>query len=177
MNYFNGRFDVLDGGYHNETHYRLYGSLIDNSGTYFAADIQIGDIIYIDGSPIGVPLLRYKIAEINYDETSGAELSALVTWDMVEGIDLQEPFGGMEAIIGALHSNKLTANITAQAYNSANELLIANANAYQTMLLGMNNGEGESPDLSQIKKDVAQLQEKVTSVTLEWEDVFVLEKK
>ena len=110
MNYFNGRFDIEDGGYHDETHYRLFGTVVDNSGTYFAADAQVGDIIYLDGSPIGVPLLRYKIAEVNYDETSGATLSVLVTWDMIEGIDPQEPFGGMEGIIGALHSNGITAN-------------------------------------------------------------------
>ena len=66
MNYFNGRFDVEDGGYHDETHYRIVGGFVDNSGTYFATDAKVGDIIYLDGSPIGVPLLRYKIAEVKY---------------------------------------------------------------------------------------------------------------
>lgn len=170
MNYFNGRFDIMDGGMYDETRYRLYGSVVDNTGTYFGADAQVGDIIYVDGSFIGVPLLRYKIAEINYDETVGAELSVLVTWDMIEGNDPQEPFGGMEAIIGALHDNGLTANITPKDYNSANELLIANANAYQSMLLGLNGGTDVTPELEQIKKDVSDVRDKVDSVRLEWEE-------
>lgn len=177
MNYFNGRFDILDGGYHDETHYRILGSVIDNTGTYFATDAQVGDIIYVDGSFIGVPLLRYKIAEINYDETSGAELSVLVTWDMIEGHEPQEPFGGMEAIIGAAHSNGMTANITPKDYNGANELLIANANAYQTMLLGATSvGEGGNtpPDLTEVNKRLTALENTVSSVKLEWEDALLL---
>lgn len=176
MNYFNGRFDVEDGGYHDETHYRLLGKVVDNSGTYFAYNAKVGDIIYLDGSPIGVPLLRYKIAEVNYDETSGATLSVLVTWDMVEGIEPQEPFGGLEGIIGALHSNGITANITPQAYNNANELLIANANSYQSMLLGLNsgNGDGTSPDLTDVNKRIKNLEDKIESVQLEWEDLAKL---
>lgn len=176
MNYFNGRLDILDGGYHDESHYRIYGSVVDNTGTYFATDAQVGDIIYVDGSFIGVPLLRYKIAEINYDETSGAELSVLVTWDMIEGNEPQEPFSGMEAIIGALHSNGITANITPKDYNGANELLIANANSYQSMLLGMNSGNGEGgtpPDLTDVNKRITALEGKVSSVKLEWEDVLL----
>lgn len=175
MNYFNGRFDVMDGSYHDETHYRIVGTVVDNSGTYFAADAQIGDIIYLDGSPLGVPLLRYKVAEINYDETSGADLSVLVTWDMGEEIEPQEPFGGLEGIIGSLHSNGLTANITPVAYNSVNEVLVANANSYQAMLLGTNSGGGgTSPDLTNINKKIAELEKQVSSVQLEWEDLVKL---
>lgn len=176
MNYFNGRFDVEDGGYHDEIHYRIVGGFVDNSGTYFATDTQVGDIIYLDGSMIGVPLLRYKISEINYDETNGSTLSVLATWDMIEDVEPQEPFGGMEGIIGALHSNGITANITPQSYNSANELLIANANSYQSMLLGLNsgNGDGSSPDLTEINKKIKALENKVESVQLEWEDLINL---
>lgn len=175
MNYFNGRFDVMDGSYHDETHYKIVGTIVDNSGTYFAADAQIGDIIYLDGSPLGVPLLRYKIAEINYDETSGANLSVLVTWDMGDEIDPQEPFGGLEGIIGSLHSNGLTANITPVAYNSVNEVLVANANSYQAMLLGINSGGGgTSPDLTEVNKKIAELEKQVSSVQLEWEDMIRL---
>ena len=67
MNYFNGRFDVEDGGYHDETHYRIVGGFVDNSGTYFATYEKVVDIIYFDGSPIGFHLLLYKLAEVNYD--------------------------------------------------------------------------------------------------------------
>jgi len=95
---------------------------------------------------------------------------------MVEGIEPQEPFGGMEGIIGALHSNGITANITPQSYNSANELLIANANSYQSMLLGLNsgNGDGTSPDLTDVNKRIKALESKVESVQLEWEDLVKL---
>lgn len=173
MNYLNGRFDITDGGYHDETHYRIVGTLVDNSGTYFATDVNVGDIIYADGTPIGVPLLRYKITEI-LPETSGADLSVLVEWDMIEGIDAQEPYGGLEAILGALHNNGLTANVTSQTYNSVNDLLIANTNSYQTMLLGnVSGGGGTSPDLSQVNKRIEALEKRVDSVTLEWEEMLM----
>lgn len=173
MNYFNGRFDITDGGYHDETHYKIIGNIVDNSGTYFSSDANVGDIIYADGTPLGVPLLRYKITEI-LPESSGATLSVLVEWDMIEGIDAQEPYSGMEAIIGALHDNGLTANITSQIYNSVNEILTTNTNSYQTMLLGNISGGGVSPDLSQVNKRINELEKRVDSVTLEWEEMFVL---
>lgn len=178
MNFFNARFDIIDAGYYDDTHYRIVGSIVDNTGVYFAENAQIGDIIYVDGSFLGVPLLRYKIAEINHDETMGAELSALVTWDMIEGNEPQEPFAGMEAIIGGLHSNGLTANITAKDYNVANELLIANANSYQAMLLGLNSGsddgDGVGPGLAEVNNKINALEEKMKLVELEWEDKIKL---
>lgn len=85
-----------------------------------------------------------------------------------------EPCGGIDGIIGALHSNGLTANITSYSYNGANEVLIARANAYQTMLLGALSGGESSPDLTQVKKDVRDLQNKVDSIHLEWEDLLFL---
>lgn len=87
---------------------------------------------------------------------------------MIEGIEPTEPFAGMEGIIGALHSNELTANITTSITNGVNEILISRANSYQSMLLGMNSGgEGSSPDLSQINKKIKDLEDKVSSVQLE----------
>lgn len=174
MNYFNGRFDIIDAYYYDENQYKIMGTVVDNSGNYFADSAQVGDIIYLDGSFLGVPLLRYKISEINYDETSGADLSVIASWDMIEGIEPQEPFSGLEGIIGALHSNGLTANITPISYNSANELLIANANSYQSMLLGLNSGEGGSVDLTEVNKKIKTIEEQIKSVQLEWEDLLFL---
>lgn len=174
MNLFDGRFDLVDGYSVEDQLYKIQGSFTDNTGNFTSYDAQVGDIIYLDGSWVGTGLLRYKIVELHFDEYYDSVISATARWDMVEGIEPIEPFGGMEGIIGALHSNGLTANITTSGVNSANEVLVSKANSYQSMLLGMNaGGGGEIPDLSQLKADVKSLKEKVGSVTLEWEDILL----
>lgn len=170
MNLFNARFDITDGGYVDESTYRIAGTVVDNTGTYYGFNVQEGDIIYVDGSMIGIELLRYKVTSINSVEMADVDLN--VSWDMIEGIDPQEPFSGMEAIIGAIHPNGLTANITPKDYNGANEVLIARATSYQTMLLGQSSSGGTSPDLTDVNKKIKALENKVDSVRLEWEDMM-----
>lgn len=176
MNLFNGRFDFVDGYVVDTNKYKIQGNFVDNTGTYLSYNAQVGDIIYADGSMIGVELLRYKIVELHLDEFYDSVISATIEWDMIEGIEPTEPFGGMEGIIGAMHSNGLTANITACGVNAANEIVISKAQSYQTMLLGMNSGgggEGTPPDLTEVNKKIKDLENKVDSVRLEWEDLMV----
>lgn len=176
MNLFDGKFDLVDGYTVDTNMYKIQGSYVDNTGTYSSYDVQVGDIIYVDGSFVGVPLLRYKITELHLEEFYDAVISATVKWDMVEGIEPVEPFGGMEGIIGALHSNGLTANITAYAINGANEIVVSRAQSYQSMLLGLNSGggEGTSPDLTDVNNKIKALEDKMESVQLEWEDLVKL---
>lgn len=174
MNLFDGKFDLIDGYYVEENTYKVQGNYTDNTGTYSSYDVQVGDIIYVDGSMVGAGLLRYKISELHFEEFYDAIISATVKWDMIEGIEPIEPFGGMEGIIGALHSNGLTANITNLTTNGANEIVINKAQSYQTMLLGMNSGGGDggvSPDLTQINSKIKALEEKIDTVKFEWEDL------
>ena len=174
MNLFDGKFDLIDGYYVDENTYKIQGNYVDNTGTYSSYDVQVGDIVYLDGSFVGMGLLRYKISELHYDEFYDSIISATVKWDMIEGIEPTEPFGGMEGIIGAIHSNGLTANITNIAINGANEIVVNKAQSYQTMLLGLNfeNGDGgTAPDLSDVNKKIEALENKITSVQLEWEDM------
>lgn len=174
MNLFNARFDILDGGYVDESTYRIAGTVVDNTGTYYGFNVQEGDIIYVDGSMIGVELLRYKVKSINEVDMANVDLN--VSWDMIEGFEPQEPFSGMEAIIGAIHPNGLTANLTPKDYNGANEVLISKAESYQIMLLGKNTGggEGSSPDLTDVNRKIKDLEDKISSVQLEWEDLYKL---
>ena len=174
MNLFDGKFDLIDGYYVDENTYKIQGNYVDNTGTYSSYDVQVGDIVYLDGSFVGMGLLRYKISELHYDEFYDSIISATVKWDMIEGIEPTEPFGGMEGIIGAIHSNGLTANITNIAINGANEIVVNKAQSYQTMLLGLNSGSGDggiAPDLSGVNKRIEALENKITSVQLEWEDM------
>ena len=67
MNLFNARFDISDGGYVDESTYRIAGTVVDNTGTYYGFNVQEGDIIYVDGSMIGVELLRYEQDEWDID--------------------------------------------------------------------------------------------------------------
>lgn len=175
MNLFDGKFEILDAYYMDINTYKVQGNFIDNTGTYSSYDAQVGDIIYVDGSMLGLPLLRYRISELHFEEYYDAVISATIEWDMVEGIEPSEPFVGMEAIIGALHSNQLTANITTSITNGVSEVLISKAQSYQSMLLGLNSGgEGTSPDLTDVNKRIKNLEDKMESVQLEWEDLVKL---
>lgn len=171
MNLFDGKFDLVDSCYVDENTYKIQGNYTDNTGAYSSYDVQVGDIIYVDGSMVGAGLLRYKISELHFEEFYDAIISATVKWDMIEGIDPVEPFGGMEGIIGAIHSNGLTANITNLTTNGANEIVINKAQSYQTMLLGNNKSNSELPDLTDINEKIKVLEDKMTSVYLEWEDI------
>lgn len=172
MNLFDGKFDLLDAYFLSENKYRIQGNYVDNTGTYSPYDAKVGDIIYVDGSFVGLPLLRYKITELHFEEYYDAVISATIEWDMIEGIEPTEPFGGMEGIIGALHSNGITANITTTSVNGVNEVLIARAQSYQTMLLGLNSGgETVPPDMIEVNKKIEALENKIESVQLEWEDL------
>lgn len=176
MNLFDGKFDLIDAYYVDTNQYRIQGSYTDNTGIYSTYDAQVGDIVYLDGSFVGIPLLRYKITELHMEEYHDAIISATIEWDMVGDIEPTEPFGGMEGIIGALHSNGLTANITTSSVNGVNEVLISRAQSYQSMLLGLNSGggDGTSPDLTDVNKRIKALESKVESVQLEWEDLVKL---
>lgn len=172
MNLFDGKFDLIDSYPLSENKHKIQGNYTDNTGTYTSYDAQVGDIIYVDGSFLGLPLLRYKIIELHTEEYYDSVISATVEWDMIEGIELAEPFGGMEGIIGALHSNGLTANITTTSVNAVNEVLIARAQSYQTMLLGLNSGgEVAPPIIIEVNKKIEALENKIGSVQLEWEDL------
>ena len=57
MNLFDGKFDLVDGYYVEENTYKIQGNFTDNTGTFTSYDAQVGDIVYLDGSFVGVPLL------------------------------------------------------------------------------------------------------------------------
>lgn len=84
---------------------------------------------------------------------------------MVADIEPTEPFGGMEGIIGAIHENGLTANITTSITNGVNEVLISKARSYQTMLLATTSG-GEA-DLTEVVEKITNIEDKLSQVQLE----------
>lgn len=174
MNLFEGKLDISDAYAIDESTYKIIGEYTDNTGTFVAAQVSEGDIIYADGTMLGYTLLRYKVKTVNRKEMEGSTIVVEAIWDMADQ-EVVEPCGGLDGIIGAIHPNGLTANVPAFVYNGINEVLTTRANSYQAMLLGKNSGGGgETPDLSTIKKDVNDLKEKVSSIQLEWEDLMTL---
>lgn len=164
MRFFDGDFRILDSGYHDGINYKMKGTFVDETQVFFPGMVQVGDIIYADGSYLSKPLLRYKIVSIIQEETLGQTLSVIVKWDL-EGVEATEPFGEMDAIIGALHPNNLTANLPPQS--SLNKVVLARANSYQTYLLAKSNSSNS--EIEAIKKDVETIKDKIGSTQLEWE--------
>lgn len=164
MRFFTGEFKVTDSGYYNGIDFKMKGQFHDETQVFFPGMVQVGDIIYADGSYLGLPLLRYKIVSIIKEESLGVTISAIVKWD-VEGEQPVEPFGEMDAIIGAIHPNNLTANLPPQT--SMNRIVLARAYSYQAYLLAKANSNIE---LDAIKKDVSDIKDRIGNTQLEWED-------
>lgn len=164
MRYLDGEFRITTSGYYDGTYYKMKGQFYDSTQVFFASMVQEGDIIYADGGFLGLPLLRYQIVSIVKSETMGATLSVIVKWDL-DGQDPVEPYGTMNALIGALHPNKLTANLP--PLTNDNKIVLSRAQSYHTYLLAKSNS---SQELEAIKKDITNMQDKLNSAKLEWED-------
>ena len=166
MIFFDGRFDFLDVNSLSANRYKVKGRFIDKTGMYSPLDVRIGDIIYGTDPLVNNHLVRYKITEIHLNEFSGAIISVTVEWDMIPGINIVAPYLGMQGIIGALHDNGVTANITSSFINGADMYLVSKAEAYQTMLLGTITNP---VDLEAINKKIVKIEDQISSVQLEWE--------
>lgn len=168
MRFLDGEFRISDSGYYDGIHYKMIGQFYDSTQTFFASMVQVGDIIYADGSFLGLPLLRYIIVSIVKEETMGSTLSVIVKWDL-DGVDPVEPFGNIDAIIGAAHPNNLTANLPPQS--TWNKIVLSRAMSYQTYLLSKQGSDSSkpNPEIEKLKKDVSDIQDKLTSAKLEWE--------
>lgn len=78
MNLFDGKFDLEDAYYVDVNQYKIQGNYVDNTGSFSTYDAQVGDIIYLDGTFVGIPLLRYKIIDLHIEEYSGSSISATI---------------------------------------------------------------------------------------------------
>lgn len=100
MNPFNGKLELQSvSPVSNEPNrWDIVASFIDNLGVFYASDTLIDDIVYNDGSPINVGILRYKIVYIDV-LTDFSTLYARIEWAMPD-TNYVDPLGGFEAFVG-----------------------------------------------------------------------------
>lgn len=131
MRLFSARLDIVSYAPLGNGRFEIEAKVIDNTGMYRARSVQVGDIIYVSGLTYGYDILRYCVTE--KISSSGVVLKAIVDFDMpFADFDPIAPFG--DAIIGARHTDSLTANIVDVAVNLANQKLVADASNYQQIL-------------------------------------------
>ena len=99
-NLFTARFDLNSATLVNLTvdTYDIDGTVVDNTGIFYATDVAVGDIIYNDQQSMNMGVGRYRVLSID-SSTSGANLIARVQWDII-GQDPQDPVPGFGATIG-----------------------------------------------------------------------------
>lgn len=129
MKLFDGKLNVESTDYVNEDQFVLQGKLVDNTGEFFADEIQENDIIY--SLDTFYNLQRFKV--ISVDNTAGMKFTLTVQWDIPE-IDPIEPEVSNGFIIGRRHKDKDTCNITSAELNRVDSLLIQKATSYQFSL-------------------------------------------
>lgn len=146
---------------------KIIATVVDNLGLYSSYDCSVGDIIYLDGSLWGMGLLRYKIVELllKDENFTGLDVVAVVEWDMDS--EPTDPMAGLEGIIGASHTNGLTANVTTSTLNSVSESFIASVHSYQTMILSSHSGT--TPDISELEEHIEKIGNEMKKTFIEWE--------
>ena len=100
MNPFNGKLELQSvSPVPNELNrWDIVASFTDNLGIFYASDTLIDDIVYNDGSPINMGILRYKVIYIDA-LTDFSTLYARVEWAL-PNTDFVDPLGGFETFIG-----------------------------------------------------------------------------
>lgn len=135
MRLFSARYDILSSSSVDTGIYEVEAFIVDNTGMYYAADVAVGDIVYVSGLMYGYDIFRYQVSEII--SADGAKLIAKLTWDMpYADFEPMDPYG--DAIIGARHLSSTTCNIVDVSVNITNEKLVADARNYQQILTNVN---------------------------------------
>ena len=101
MNVFNGVLSiqsvipVVD----QPTQWDIVATFTDYTGFFYASDITISDIVYVDASSINFGLLRYRVIYVD-PITDYSTAYIRVEWAIPILTDLTEPLIGYETIIG-----------------------------------------------------------------------------
>jgi hypothetical protein len=100
MNIFNAKLDItaVTPVVNEINKWDIVASFTDNTGVYYATDTIPGDIIYIDGTPYNLGILRYKVTAIDTVQTDFNNLYVTVQWDAYT--EVSEPYTGFETCMG-----------------------------------------------------------------------------
>lgn len=145
MRLFSARLDIKTYMDISDGLYQVDATIVDNTGMYTAADVQLGDIVYVSGLDYGYDIFRYQVS--NIISAKGSRITFELKWDMpYADFNPVEPLG--DAIIGARHLGSMTANMVDVSINKANEKLVADARNYQQILTNVNimTNSSSTPD-------------------------------
>lgn len=142
---FTARFDLTSIIPISENQWSIVGYIIDNTGNFFASSSSIGNIIYMDGSMLGLQVLRYKVINVDYEQTSGTELYADIEWDMGSDYPM-EPFPGLVGIIGETTDKIKLSILPSIMINLLDENFINSIKNYENLIIVDNLAKIDSPE-------------------------------
>ena len=64
MRLFSARLDIKTYMDISDGLYQVDATIVDNTGMYTAADVQLGDIVYVSGLDYGYDIFRYQVSNI-----------------------------------------------------------------------------------------------------------------
>jgi hypothetical protein len=96
-NIFNARFDLTGASLVSTDIWNVTGTVVDNTGSFGANNVLLGDIIYNDGNPMAMGPLRYTI--ISIQSVTGSDVECSMQWS-IPGEDPLEPIIGSSGCIG-----------------------------------------------------------------------------
>jgi hypothetical protein len=80
--------------------WNIIAAFIDNTGAYYGTDVIVGDIIFIDGTPFNLGILRYRVSEVDLIQSDLYNLYTKIQWDSYAAVN--EPYSGLESCIGRI---------------------------------------------------------------------------
>jgi hypothetical protein len=100
MNIFNGKLDITSVLPKEGTtdQWDIVALFTDVTGIFYAVDAIPGDVIFIDGTPYNLGILRYRISAIDTAQTDLYNLYVTIQWDSYS--EVSEPYSGFESCIG-----------------------------------------------------------------------------
>ena len=133
MKQFRARFDLYKINTIDSKSWDIYAFIIDNTANYYANDVCINDIIYIDSTILGSTVIRYKVTFIDQNNTIGTQLHANIIWDM-EGTPI-EPLIGFDGVIGNSTDGIKIDVLPSSSINMLNDELIDNIRDYENEVI------------------------------------------
>lgn len=144
---FSAKLDIMFANPTDYNQWEIMAYVVDNTGNFFAGNASIGDIVYLDGSMLGLQVLRYRIKSIDYERLDGTELYATLEWDMGSEEPI-EPYVGLIGLIGQATDKLKICAIPSITINMLDESFVNSIKNYENLLIVDNLAPTDSPEFT-----------------------------
>jgi len=142
MKAFSAKMNVVSSKSIENNQWIITADIVDNTGNFFARDVKVNDIIYMDGSAVGCDIFRYVVKEV-IKLISNVQVEIKIEWETKNEIPF-EPITGLPIIIGEPTEIGLI-TMPSMSLNSLDESFINAINNFENKYIISNFAPLKSP--------------------------------